>query len=148
MRPSVNQVIANELAMGMNTAAFYLGFQAQAVRIARELNAFLIASAQKGERVVAYGAAAKGNTLLNFAGVRSHLLSYVVDRNPSKQGKFLPGSRIPVRPVACLTDDQPDAVLILPWNLEREICQELEFVKAWHAKVYVVVPRLRQCVLA
>ncbi len=142
--PSVDQIVTEELTAGMDTTAFYAGFQAQAVRIARELNAFLIASAQRGERVVAYGAAAKGNTLLNFAGVRSHLLPYVVDLNPSKQGQFLPGSRIPIKAPDCLETDNPTAILVLPWNLKHEVSRQLDAVRRRGIKLLVAIPHVQE----
>ncbi|MBP7780306.1 MAG: SAM-dependent methyltransferase, partial [Burkholderiaceae bacterium] len=89
-----------------------------------------------------YGAAAKGNTLLNFAGIRGDLLRFVVDKNPAKQGKFLPGSRIPIVEEDRLTEDRPDYVLILPWNLLNEVKTQLAYVKAWNAKFIVAVPGL------
>jgi hypothetical protein len=95
-----------------------------------------------GRKVAAYGAAAKGNTLLNFAGVRPHLLPYVVDKNPAKQDKFLPGSRIPVVDEVHLRVDRPDYVLILPWNLCDEVVAQLSEVRSWGGKFVTAVPRL------
>jgi hypothetical protein len=110
------------------------------LRIKRELLLFLIASQAQGRKVAAYGAAAKGNTLLNFAGVRADLLPYVVDRNPAKQGKFLPGSRIPVVDEAHLRADRPDVVLILPWNLREEVVAQLAYIREWGGRFAVAVP--------
>ena len=90
----------------------------------------------------AYGAAAKGNTLLNFAGVRPDLLPYVVDKNPAKQGQYLPGSRIPIVDEAHLRTHRPDRVLILPWNLRDEVAVQLDFVREWGGQFAVAVPRL------
>ena len=104
---------------------------------------FLIDCKRAGRRVAAYGAAAKGNTLLNFAGVRPDLLPYVVDASPHKQGRFLPGSRIPVRSPQALLDDRPDVVLILPWNLRDEIVAQLQPVRAWGGRFATAVPELR-----
>jgi hypothetical protein len=92
--------------------------------------------------VAAYGAAAKGNTLLNFAGVRPDLLNYVVDRNPEKQGKYMPGSRIPIVDEAHLQRNRPDRVLILPWNLTDEISKQLEYIRHWGARFVTAVPQL------
>ena len=96
----------------------------------------------RGRKVAAYGAAAKGNTLLNFAGVRPDLLPYVVDKNPAKQGKFLPGSRIPIVDEAHLRADRPDVVLILPWNLKDEVTTQLAYVREWGGEFVAAVPEL------
>ena len=103
---------------------------------------FLIEAKRAGKKVGAYGAAAKGNTLLNFAGVRADLLPWVVDRNPAKQGKYMPGSRIPVVDEARLLAERPDYVLVLPWNLGEEIKSQLCYARDWGAKFVVCVPRL------
>ena len=123
-------------------AGFYSDFQAQAIRIKRELLTFLLQCQADGVKVAAYGAAAKGNTLLNFAGVRPDLLPYVVDRNPAKQGQYLPGSRIPIVDEAHLRAHQPERVLILPWNLRDEVVQQLGYVREWGGRFAVVVPGL------
>jgi hypothetical protein len=98
----------------------------------------------ENKTVVAYGAAAKGNTMLNYAGVRSDLVSYVVDRNPSKQGKWLPGSRIPILDEGQLRKTKPDYILILPWNLQKEIVQQLSYVREWGAKFVVAQPEFSE----
>ena len=95
-----------------------------------------------GQRVGAYGAAAKGNTLLNFAGVRPDLLPWVVDANPAKQGQYLPGSRIPIVDEEHLRRERPDYVLILPWNLKDEVARQLAYIGQWGGRLVVVVPRL------
>src|SRR6202012_4444498 len=99
-------------------------FQDRAERVKDDLHSFLLERKRAGSRVAGYGAAAKGNTLLNFAGVRSDLLPWVVDRNPAKQGKFLPGCRIPIVDESRLRQERPDFILILPWNLRQEISQQ------------------------
>jgi 2-polyprenyl-3-methyl-5-hydroxy-6-metoxy-1,4-benzoquinol methylase len=138
----VADMLALEVAAGVTQADFYGDFQSQCLRIKRELLSFLIDAQIRGRRVAAYGAAAKGNTLLNFAGVRADLLSYVVDKNPSKQGKFLPGSRIPIVDESHLKAHQPDFVLILPWNLREEIMTQLSYVQAWGGQFVTAVPTL------
>lgn len=138
----VGELLAREAAAGVSSAAFYGGLQGEALRIKRELLAFLLDCHARGLQVGAYGAAAKGNTLLNFAGVRADLLPYVVDRNPAKQGQFLPGSRIPVVDEAHLRARRPDRVLILPWNLREEVTAQLDYVRAWGGQFAVAVPRL------
>ncbi len=139
---AVGAVLAREAAAGVTTAAFHRGFQARAEAIKDDLLAFLIEAKRAGRRVAAYGAAAKGNTLLNFAGVRPDLLPWVVDRNPAKQGRFLPGSRIPIVAEERLAAEKPDLVLILPWNLAEEIADQLAYVRAWGGRFVVAVPRL------
>ena len=118
-------------------------WQDQAEAIAGELLGFLVEAKRSGKKVVGYGAAAKGNTLINFAGVRSHLLQWVVDRNPAKVGKYLPGSRIPVRPPADLAEYRPDDVVILPWNIALEIVEQQADLRRSGARFVTAVPRLR-----
>ena len=138
----VQQLLATEAAAGMLGAGFYSDFQAQAIRIKRELLTFLLQCQADGVSVGAYGAAAKGNTLLNFAGVRPDLLPYAVDKNPAKQGQYLPGSHIPVVDEEHLRNQQPDFVLILPWNLRAEVAKQLTYIREWGGQFLVVVPRL------
>nr|WP_315190856.1 class I SAM-dependent methyltransferase [uncultured Albidiferax sp.] len=140
--PAVQQVLVAETAAGMQTSDFYSQFGLQAMRIARELLSFLVSAAHAGHPVAAYGAAAKGNTLLNFAGVRPHLLPYVVDKNPAKQGKFLPGSRIPILDESFLRAQQPRYVLILPWNLQEEVMAQLAYIRDWGGRFVTAVPGL------
>ncbi len=139
---TVDVLLTREQAAGVATRGFYAGFQAEAVRIKHEVLAFLLQARRQGLKVAAYGAAAKGNTLLNFAGVRPDLLPYVVDLNPAKQGRFLPGSRIPIVAETHLRQDRPDRVLILPWNLRAEIMNQLAYVREWHAEFVTAVPAL------
>jgi SAM-dependent methyltransferase len=142
VEPTVEALLAVEREEGMLSREFYSQFQLQPARIVRELLSFLICQVDAGRKVAAYGAAAKGNTLLNFAGVRPHLLPYVVDKNPAKQEKYLPGSHIPVVNEAHLRADRPDFVLILPWNLKDEVMEQLAYVREWGGKFVTVVPRL------
>jgi SAM-dependent methyltransferase len=139
---AVAALLAREHAAGMTTPAFYAGFQAEAVRIKHELLEFLLQAKRQGLKVGAYGAAAKGNTLLNFAGVRPDLLPYVVDLNPAKQGKYMPGSRIPIVAEAQLRAGRPDRVLILPWNLRAEITAQLAYIREWGGRFVTLVPRI------
>lgn len=142
VEPRVGALLAREQAAGMATPAFYAGFQAAAEKVKDALLAFLLDARKRGLRVGGYGAAAKGNTLLNFAGVRPDLLPYVVDRNPAKAGKYLPGSRIPIVAEDVLRNDRPDRILILPWNLRDEIKGQLADAAGWGAEFVVAVPRL------
>ena len=140
--PAVGAFLAKERDGGIEDLSSYTRLQREAERIKDELLTFLIAEKGAGRRVAAYGAAAKGNTLLNFAGVKPDLLPYVCDAAPSKQGRFLPGSHIPIRAPAILRDDKPDTVLILPWNIADEIVASLAEVRDWGGRFAIAVPRL------
>lgn len=140
--PSVGALLAREDVAGLRAPATYQGLQARADRIKNDLTAFLIERARAGESVAAYGAAAKGNTLLNYAGIRRDLLPFVVDRNPSKQGKFLPGNRIPIYAEAELSARRPQWIIVLPWNLRAEVLAQLAYARAWGARFVTAVPSL------
>jgi SAM-dependent methyltransferase len=139
---AVPEVLQREAAAGMTSAAYYAGFQARADRVKNDFLSFLIQAKRDGRKVGAYGAAAKGNTLLNYAGVRSDLLPWVVDRNPAKQGKYLPGSRIAIVSEAHLRAERPDLIVILPWNLSAEVTAQLAYARDWGAKFVQAVPEL------
>lgn len=141
-QPSVDSLLAVEVEAGMRERAFYTGFQAVADAVKDDFLGFLLEQKKLGRKVAAYGAAAKGNTLLNYAGVRSDLLRYVADASPYKQGRHLPGSRIPVVTEAHLLADRPDIVVILPWNLHTEITAQLACIRDWGGRFAVAVPRL------
>ncbi|MEK1928746.1 MAG: methyltransferase C-terminal domain-containing protein, partial [Pararhizobium sp.] len=121
---------------------FYSGFQTAAENVRDGFVSFLVESRRAGLKVAAYGAAAKGNTLLNFAGIKPNLLSFVVDKNPAKQGTLLPGSRIPVVTEDVLKAEKPERVVILPWNLQAEIKQQLSYISDWGGKFVTAVPKL------
>jgi SAM-dependent methyltransferase len=140
---SVEAMLARERAAGMTAVSYYQGFQSRAEKIKDDLLEFLIDAKRSGKSVAAYGAAAKGNTLLNFAGVRPDLVSFVVDRNPAKQGKFMPGSRIEIVNEDDLKDFRPDVVLVLPWNLSPEIDSQLAYVRQWGGRLLVAIPEVR-----
>jgi hypothetical protein len=131
-----------ENAAGMSTPEYYVGFQRHANAAKDALLRFLLDTKSSGQRIGGYGAAAKGNTLLNYAGIRGDLLPWVVDRNPAKQGKYLPGSRIPVVDEEFLRAQKPDFVLILPWNLRREVMDQLHYVRDWGARFVTAIPEL------
>jgi len=138
----VAELLAREAAAGMTTPAYYDGFQKKADDVKNSLLAFLIEAKQNGRHVAGYGAAAKGNTILNYAGVRPDLLPYVVDKNPAKQGKFLPGSHIPIVSEEHLRIQQPDIVLILPWNIKKEIVTQLAYIRNWGGQFATPLPDL------
>jgi SAM-dependent methyltransferase len=138
----VEALAREELDAGMTTAAFYAGFQVAADRVKNDFHAFLIEAGRAGKSVAAYGAAAKGNTLMNYAGVRADLIAFVVDRNPAKQGRYMPGSRIPIVDESRLAATRPDYVVLLPWNLRAELTTQLEAVRSWGGRFVTAVPRL------
>jgi SAM-dependent methyltransferase len=138
----VAQLLHREAVAGMNRTSYYEGFQAHADRVKNDFLTFLLETKQSGKTVAGYGAAAKGNTLLNYAGVRPDLFSYVVDRSPAKQDKFLPGSRIPIVAETYLKKNQPDYVVILPWNLREEVMTQLAYIRKWGGKFVTAVPAL------
>jgi len=126
----------------MKSATYYQGFQTKADEVKNDCLTFLLEQHRAGRKVVGYGAAAKGNTLLNYAGVKPDLLPYVVDASPYKQGHWLPGSRIPVVNESRLRKDHPDFVLILPWNLRNEITTQLSYIREWGGRFVTFVPAL------
>ena len=140
---NVAKLLELETAASMNSIAFYAGFQAKANKVKNDLLIFLIEAQRAGKSVAGYGAAAKGNTLLNYAGVRPDLLPYVVDRNPAKQDKLLPGCRIPIVTEAHLKQNRPDYVLILPWNLRAEVVEQLAYIREWSGQFVTAVPSLQ-----
>lgn len=139
---AVSEMLSQERDAGATTPTFYAGFQPRVEATKYALLTFLLEQKRIGRKVGAYGAAAKGNTLLNFAGVRGDLLPYVVDRSAAKQGKYLPGSRIPIVDISHLLANRPDWVLILPWNLRSEIEAQLAAVKQWGGRFVRAVPAL------
>lgn len=141
---SVGRILAFEEETGVRKEQFYKAFQARAIKVKNDFLSFLLESKRKGSRIGAYGAAAKGNTLLNYAGVRDDLLPYVVDANPAKQGKYLPGSRIPVVAERFLQDDKPALIFMLPWNIKDEISGQLQYARNWGARFVTAIPSLRE----
>lgn len=140
---AVNALLKREQAEGLTSLATYLNFQPRIDKLKNELMIFLIEQKQSGRSVVAYGAAAKGNTLLNFAGIKTDLLPIVCDAAPSKQGKFMPGSHIPILSPEYLNDHTPDFLLILPWNIANEVKQQHAPLKAAGTKFVTAVPKLQ-----
>ncbi|MFJ3484447.1 methyltransferase domain-containing protein [Pseudomonas sp. NPDC090202] len=142
VQPAVAQQLQAELDAGVKTPQFYASLAPAAERIKHELLSFLLKAKAERKRVVGYGAAAKGNTLLNYAGVKPDLLAWVADANPHKQDKFLPGSRIPVVSTERIAIEKPDYVLVLPWNLLREIAGQQSQVHSWGGRFVIAVPEL------
>jgi hypothetical protein len=139
---NVNNLLKKEIDKGVTTLAYYDNFQEKALRVKLHLVSFLIEQKKAGKKVAAYGAAAKGNTLLNYCGIKNDLIEYVVDANPHKQNKWLPASHIPVVNESYLKDSCPDYVIILPWNLKAEITEQLSYIRAWGGKFVIPIPQL------
>jgi SAM-dependent methyltransferase len=138
----VDDLIERERELGFDTLEAHLAFTAQVEETKWSLLEFLIAKRREGKRIAGYGAPGKGNTLLNYCGIRTDLLAYTVDRNPYKQGQFLPGTHIPILHPDVLAEDRPDYILILPWNLKEEIVAQLDYARAWGARFVVPIPRV------
>lgn len=141
--PNVEALIQKEVAKGINTLKYYEDFQQKALKVKLAFTNFLIEQKMANKRVAGYGAAAKGNTLLNYCGIKKDQVEFVVDANPHKQNKWLPASHIPVVNEAFLKDSKPDYVVILPWNLKDEIVKQLHYIKDWDGKFVVPIPELQ-----
>jgi SAM-dependent methyltransferase len=139
----VQELAERERGLGFDTLEGHRSFSRQVNETKWRLLEFLIARRREGKRIVGYGAPGKGNTLLNFCGIRTDLLEYTVDRNPYKQGQFLPGTHIPIKHPEVLEQDRPDYILILPWNLKDEIVEQLAFAREWGARFVVPIPRVQ-----
>ena len=139
----VDSMLLHEAHAGMLSANYYTDFQARTNKVKNDFLAFLLEATRQCKTVAAYGAAAKGNTLMNYAGIRPDLISFVVDRNPAKQGKFMPGSRIPIVDESHLQNAKPDFVVILPWNLREEVMTQLDYIREWGGQFVTAVPELK-----
>ena len=139
---SVADIFSEEEIFGIRSPALYSRFQDRVHKIKLELLQFLIESKLSNKKVAAYGAAAKGNTLLNFSGVKTDLIKFVCDANPEKIGKFMPGSHIPILDEKALTLEKPDYVIILPWNIKDEIVKQLSYIRNWDGKFVTAIPHL------
>ncbi|MEJ2594659.1 MAG: class I SAM-dependent methyltransferase [bacterium] len=143
IQPSVNALIQEELEKGIDQISFYQGFQNRVDKIKYDTLDFLIRNKRAGKKMIGYGAAAKGNTLLNYCGIKgTDLIDYVVDASPYKQDKYLPGSHIPVLNKDEIKRTKPDYVIILPWNLKDEISQQLSFIRSWGGQFVVCIPEI------
>jgi len=139
---NVRKLTYLETDMGLTALAAYNSFTERVRETKRELLDFLISIKREGKKIVGYGAPAKGNTLLNYCGIRQDFLDYTVDRSPYKQGHYLPGTHIPVFPPDKLRETKPDFVLILPWNIKEEIMEQQAYIREWGGKFVVPIPRL------
>jgi len=140
---NVAVLLEKELKKGLRSLDYYNGFQAKALKVKLDLTDFLINCKRNNKKIAAYGAAAKGNTLLNYCGIKNDLIDYVVDANPYKQGKWLPASHIPVVNEAYLKNNKPDYVIILPWNLKEEITAQLSYIRQWGGEFVIPIPDLQ-----
>jgi SAM-dependent methyltransferase len=141
--PAVAAMIAEEKAFGLQDIALYQAFQAKADKVKNDFLAFLIEQKRASKSVAAYGAAAKGNTLMNYAGLKHDLISFVCDAAPSKQNKFMPGSHMPIYHPSELAKQKPDWVVILPWNIAAEVMQQHEQIKSWGGQFVIAVPEVK-----
>lgn len=138
---NVGKLYAEEKDKGYDTLTPYLGFEKKVKAKRNEILDFLISAKKANLKVAGYGAPAKGNTLLNYCGIKSDIISYTVDRSPHKQGKYLPGSRIPIRPPEEIRVSKPDFVFILAWNLKDEIMEQMSFIRQWGGKFVIPLPK-------
>jgi len=139
---NVADLINKEMAKGMNKPAYYQNFQQKALQVKLNFTEFLIKQKKAGKKVAAYGAAAKGNTLLNYCGIKNDLIEFVADANPHKQNKYLPASHIPVVSEDELKQAKPDFVIIFPWNIKEEVIKQLSYIKDWNGKFVIPIPQL------
>jgi len=143
--PNVGAILDDEASAGLRNMETYLSFQFRADKVKNDFLAFLIEQKQQGKKVAAYGAAAKGNTLLNYAGVKPDLLQFVCDAAAAKQGKFMPGSHIPILAPDAIAEQKPDVVVILPWNIADEVMKQNACIRDWGGKFVTAVPELKVC---
>lgn len=139
---NVRELYAREINAGVDKIHYYRSFDEQVKETKRKLLAFLIETKRSGQKIVGYGAPGKGNTLLNYCGIRTDFVDYTVDRNPYKHGKFLPGTHIPIFPPEKIRETRPDFVLILPWNFKDEIISQMTYIRKWGGKFIVAIPEL------
>jgi predicted TPR repeat methyltransferase len=141
--PAVEALVAQEVRSGLSDPARYAAFSEQVRETKRGLLEFLIGAKRAGKTIVGYGAPGKGNTLLNYCGIGTDFVDYTVDRNPYKHGKYLPGSRIPIRAPDAIAETKPDYLLILPWNLRDEIMNQMAYIRGWGGRFVVPIPAVR-----
>ena len=139
---NVQNLLTQEKEFGLLDMSIYKNFQKQADKVKYDLLGFLLEAKKEGKKVAAYGAAAKGNTLLNYTGVKNDLIEFVVDKSPHKKGKYLPASHIPIVSEDQLRQTKPEYILILPWNIKDEILEQLHYAKEWDCKFVVAIPQL------
>jgi hypothetical protein len=141
--PSVTELLSREERVGMSTLSFYADFEKNVRNTKWKILEFLIEAKNNGKTIAGYGAPGKGNTLLNYCGIRTDFIDYTVDRNPHKQGNFLPGTLIPIYEPSKIRETKPDFVFILPWNLKDEIMESMSFIADWGGKFVIPIPELK-----
>ena len=139
----MGDLLGKEKSAGLLDLQTYYHFRKKVESTKRKLLEFLIQIKNDGKKVVGYGAPAKGNTLLNYCGIRTDFLDYTVDRNPYKQKKYLPGTHIPIKHPDKIKEDKPDYILILPWNIKDEIIEQMGFIREWGGKFVIPIPEVR-----
>jgi hypothetical protein len=144
VEPSVAALERREREAGYDGLDVYSGFRERVEESKRALLSYLIEASRAGLQVVAYGAPGKGNTLLNYCGIRTDLVEYAVDRNPYKHGRLTPGTHIPIHPPERLAETRPDVILVLPWNLRDEIARQLAYTRDWGAELVVPIPTVER----
>jgi len=140
---AVESLLEREREAGYADLATYAAFGERVAETKRQILEFLIQAKREGKQIVGYGAPGKGNTLLNYCGVREDFLDYTVDRNPVKQGKYLPGTRIPLHAPEKIAETKPDYVILLPWNLTRELSEHLSYIRNWGGRLVTLIPEPR-----
>jgi len=141
--PNVKNLLKKEEGAGMDKLSYYTNFQKKADKVKYGLLEFLLEQKKKNKKVVAYGAAAKGNTLLNYCGIKKDLIKFVVDASPHKQEKYLPASHIPIVKEDRINEEKPDYVIILPWNIKEEIMKQLAYIKGWGGRFIIHIPKIK-----
>ena len=141
---AIAKVLADEEAAGLGHLDAYAAFGEQVIRTKHALLSYLIRMREEGKRVAAYGAPGKGNTLLNYCGIRTDLVEFAVDRNPFKHGLYTPGTHIPIHPVEQVDERKPDRLLILPWNLREEIARQMAYIRDWEGRFAVPIPEVEE----
>jgi len=139
----VDKLLEKESKFGITQISTYTDFQNQVLLVKNEICKFIDSKIKNGKKIVCYGAAAKGNTLLNYCGIGTNLIDYVVDKNPHKQGLFLPGTHIPIKDPSEIQKTKPDYLIIIPWNLQDEIMKQMEHIRKWGGKFIVLIPEVK-----
>ena len=139
---SVNGILNKELSAGINNVRYYDNFYKNTIKIKYKFLDYIVNKKLENKKIIAFGAAAKGNTFLNYCGIRKDFIDYVVDETPSKQGKYLPQSHIKVEKFDKIIQDRPDVIIIIPWNFKEEIIKKLEFTKTWNCELLTYIPTI------
>ena len=143
IKESVESLVKKEKEYGLDNMLTYLDFSKKIENVKNKINNFLETVKSEGKSVICYGAPAKGNTLLNFCSISSNQIEYTVDRNPHKQGLFLPGSHIPIKSVTTIQETKPDYIIILPWNIKDEIMDQMKDIRTWGGKFVIPIPEVK-----